>query len=81
MRRARYLGGPPNRLSTELGEAIDLPLDVLEQLQVDEARDVVLGHAPPRTPWDHEVDLAGAGDGREHDLTGSLVQDPQEDIS
>jgi hypothetical protein len=54
---------------------------VLDQQEVDEASEILFGHAPARTPRDHQVDPAGPLHGSEHDLTSSFLEDPSEDGS
>src|SRR3954467_3097905 len=54
---------------------------MLDEEEIDEAPDVALGDASAGSARDHEIDLAGRADGREHDLAGPLMQDPQEELS
>lgn len=74
-------GRPASGLSAELGDPIDLPLDVLDQQEIDEAADIVLCLPPAGTPRDHQVDPVGPLHGSEHDLAGALLEYPSEDGS
>lgn len=65
----RGSGRSASGLSPELGDPVDLPLDVLDQQQIDQTGNVVLCLPPARTPWDHQVDPVGPLHGSEHDLT------------
>ena len=65
----RGSGRPASGLSAEFGDPVDLPLDVLDQQQVDQTGDVVLCLPPAGTSRDHEVDPVGPLHGGEHDLT------------
>jgi hypothetical protein len=74
-------GRPASGLSAEFGDPIDLPLDVLDQQEINEAGDVVLFLPPARTPRDHQVDPVGPLHRSEHDFARAFLEDPSEDGS
>ena len=74
-----WLSGP-NLVSTELRHPVDLPLNVLQQEQVDEPGDIPAGQSPTRSTRDDEVDVVRACDRRDHDIARPMFEDPHQHI-